>query len=127
MKTQRRTEKHEYGGKTLYALKTQDTLEISERITYNREGKLTEIWIQYSDETSRGVSERTGKEIVYRDEVSYSLQTTDHWMQEGREAYERTNWSTGWQDSLEGKMKEAEIRQKALKYFAKRKKQLLGE
>lgn len=124
-KTISRTFKDEWSTtKTL--IKMKDMQRIEERIQYNKEGDLTEINIQFSDETGREPSkQKPGEFVTYRDEISYTYRSPSNWMSGKGNDSENVSWSTGWQGDLAGKLKEAEIRQKALKYFAKRKAQLV--
>lgn len=124
-KTHQRTEKDKFST-TKYIIKMKDMQRIEERIRYNKEGVLTEIHIQFSDETSRKPSEDNPDKIVtFRDEISYTYYSPRTWMSDNGNDSESVSWSTGWQSDLAGKLKEANIRQKALKYFAKRKAQLV--
>lgn len=124
-KTHQRTDKDEHST-TKYIVRMKDMQRIEERIRYNKEGVLTEIYIQFSDETSRKPSSKNPEEIVtYRDEVTYTYYSPANWMSDNGKDSENVSWSTGWQSDMVGKTREAEIRSKALKYFAKRKAQLV--
>lgn len=122
-----RTDKTSYGV-IKYTVKMKDMQRIEERVQYDLEGKLKEVYIQFSDETSRKPSSKNPEEVItYRDEITYNWSERNLYGEIEQEPYERVNWSTGWQEDMKGKMKEAEIRSKALKYFEKRKNQLLSK
>lgn len=122
--TKRFTEKYESGGKSVRTLKTNGTLIIDERVDYSSKGEILRIHIDYSDKSGE-YKTRDGKMSDHRDNVTYTYEPMGANFLRDEEEYERANWSTGWQSSLEGKMREAEIRSKALKYFAKRKAKLM--
>lgn len=124
-----RTDRETYGT-TKHIVKMKGMQRIEERLQYNLEGELTDLHIEFSDETSRRPSKKDPNEIItYRDEIRMDWHKPYRFSDKAEDEPNpvRVGWSTGWQDDLEGKMKEAEIRQRALKYFAKRKVQLLGE
>lgn len=114
---------HNDYGDTLNIQKIKGTQQIVERIQFSPEGKIREVWIEFSDESGRNIG-NDGKEHVFRDEITYQYELASDFSLR-RKDYERTNWSTGWGETLQEKQREAEIRNKALKYFEKRKKALL--
>lgn len=121
MKTTTRTTKDAYGS-IVNIVKTKDTLKIEERIQYGSDGELKEIYILYSDQTG-AYEGRDGKEYTYRDEVRYNFEVANRYDTDSPER-ENVGWSTGWRDSLEGKLIEAKHRNNALKYFQKRRAKL---
>jgi hypothetical protein len=124
MKTVKRTDKKDYGT-TIYIRKSKDDIIIDETIEYTTEGELREFRINYSDKTGE-YKTKSGEMWPHRDEIHFDYQAPNHWGT-GSEVRESVRWSTGWEDTLEGKEKELAVRTKALKYFAKRRIALLGE